>query len=90
MNAYYYYKMTGIINADRSNMPESQKTLQAEAQLPGCPIIDDKNNDGKIDENDIYLKDNTPDIYIGFGNTFTYKNWEFSFFMYGQFGILKV
>ena len=89
MNAYYYYKMTGIINADRSNMPESQKTLQAEAQLPGCPIIDDKNNDGKIDENDIYLKDNTPDIYIGFGNTFTYKNWEFSFFMYGQFGILK-
>lgn len=48
MNAYYYYKMTGIINADRSNMPESQKTLQAEAQLPGCPIIDDKNNDGKL------------------------------------------
>ena len=24
-------------------MPESQKSLQAEAQLPGCPIIDDKN-----------------------------------------------
>lgn len=42
MNAYYYYKMNGIINADRSNMPESQKSLQAEAQLPGCPIIDDK------------------------------------------------
>lgn len=89
MNAYYYYKMNGIINADRSNMPESQKSLQAEAQLPGCPIIDDKNKDGKIDESDIYLKDNTPDVYIGFGNTFNYKNWEFSFFMYGQFGILK-
>lgn len=33
MNAYYYYNVTDIINTDRSNMPESQKSLQAEAQL---------------------------------------------------------
>ena len=33
MNAYYYYNVTGITNTDRSNMPESQKSLQAEAQL---------------------------------------------------------
>lgn len=89
MNAYYYYNVTDIINTDRSNMPESQKSLQAEAQLPGCPIIEDKNKDGKIDENDIYMKDNSPAVYVGFGNTFTYKNFEFSFFMYGQFGIQK-
>lgn len=89
MNAYYHYKMNGIINMDRSNMPESQKTLQAEAQLPGCPIIEDKNQDGKIDEDDIFLKDNTPELYLGFGNTFTYRNLEFSFFMYGQFGNIK-
>ena len=89
MNAYYYYNVTGITNTDRSNMPESQKSLQAEAQLPGCPIIEDKNKDGKIDENDIYMKDNSPAVYVDFGNTFTYKNFEFSFFMYGQFGIQK-
>ena len=27
MSAYYYYNVTGIINTDRSNMPESQKTI---------------------------------------------------------------
>lgn len=42
MNAYYYYNVTDIINTDRSNMPESQKSLQAEAQLPGCPIIEEQ------------------------------------------------
>ena len=35
------------------------------------------------------MKDNSPAVYVDFGNTFTYKNFEFSFFMYGQFGIQK-
>lgn len=89
MDAYYFYNVTGIINSDRSNMPESQKTLQAEAQLPGCPIIEDRNRDGKIDEKDVCMRDNSPDLYVGFNHTFTYKNFELSFFMYGQFGIQK-
>ena len=36
MNAYYYYKMTGIINADRSNMPESQKHCR---QKPNFQVV---------------------------------------------------
>ena len=35
------------------------------------------------------MKDNSPAVYVDFGTTFTYKNFEFSFFMYGQFGIQK-
>lgn len=87
--AMYYYKIDGYINMDRSNMPESQKSLQATAQMPGCPIIDDKNGDGVIDINDIHMRNTTPDLYMGFGNTFVYKNFDLDIFMYGQFGAYK-
>lgn len=87
---YYYYKHTGIINVDRSNMPESQKSLPASAQMPGYPILKDKNGDNMIDENDIYLDDSaSPKLYAGFGNTFTYKGFDLDIFMYGRFGIRK-
>ena len=89
MNANYYYKVTGIINADRSNMPESQKTLPEEAQMPGYAIIDDKNKDGMITMEDIYMEDVLPKISIGFGNTFRYKNFDLDIFFYGQFGATK-
>ena len=89
MNRYYYYNVVGIINIDKSNMPESQKSLQTAAQLPGCPIIEDRNNDGRITIDDIYMKDTDPDIYLGFGNTFIYKNFDLDIFMYGQFGVDK-
>ena len=87
--AIYYYKIDGYINTDRSNMPESQKSLQSTAQMPGCPIIDDKNSDGIIDINDIHKRNTTPDLYLGFGNTFEYKNFDLDIFMYGQFGAYK-
>ena len=89
MNAYYYYNTVGVINADRSNMPESQKSLPIDAQKPGFPIIEDKNGNGVIDEGDIYMDDILPKVYYGFGNTFTYKNWDLDIYMYGQLGVKK-
>lgn len=89
MNANYFYHVTGIINADRSNMPESQLSLGANSQMPGYPIIVDRNSDGVIDINDIYMDDVLPKISIGFGNTFTYKNFDLDIFLYGQFGATK-
>lgn len=89
VNAFYHYKITGIINIDRSNMPMSQKSLPVDAQKPGYPIIEDKNNDGVIDVKDIYMYNAVPDIYLGFGNTFTYRNFDLDIFMYGQFGLKK-
>ncbi|WP_279113529.1 SusC/RagA family TonB-linked outer membrane protein [Bacteroides acidifaciens] len=88
-NAYYYYKMVGVINEDRSNMPDSQRSLPREAQLPGYPIIDDRNGDGKIDINDIYMDNTLPKVYYGFGNTFAYKNFDLDIYMYGQLGVKK-
>lgn len=89
MSAFYYYKTTGIINADRSNMPASQRSLPVDAQKPGFPIIDDRNGNGVIDEGDIYMDDLQPKVYFGFGNTFTYKNWDLDIYMYGQLGVEK-
>lgn len=89
MNASYFYHVTGIINADRSNMPDSQYSLGENSQRPGYPIIEDRNNDGIIGVEDIYMDDVLPKISIGFGNTFTYKNFDLDIFLYGQFGATK-
>lgn len=89
-NAYYYYKHTGIINIDRSNMPDSQRSLPASAQMPGYPILDDKNGDGVISEEDIYMDDDgMPKLYLGFGNTFKWKGFDLDIYMYGRFGIRR-
>lgn len=89
MNANYFYHVTGIINEDCSNMPESQMTLGGAFQKPGVPIIEDRNKDGIISQKDIYMDDVLPKISIGFGNTFTYKNFDLDIFLYGQFGATK-
>lgn len=82
----YYYETRGIINADMSNMPASQP---AAARKPGYPIIVDQNNDGEITIDDIKTRNLVPSIYFGFGNTFTYKNFDLDVFMYSQLGIYK-
>ena len=86
MNAYYSYHQDGIINIDKSNMPESQRSLPVEAQQPGFPIIKDKNGDGEITVDDVYMENIIPDITIGLGNTFAYKNFDMDIFLYGQYG----
>ena len=89
MNACYFYHVSGIINEDRSNMPDSQWSLGLNSQAPGYPIIEDRDGDGLIDTNDIYMDDVLPKISIGFGNTFTYKNLDLDIYLYGQFGATK-
>lgn len=89
MNANYFYHVSGIINEDLSNMPDSQWSLGENSQKPGYPIIEDRNNDGIIDTDDIYMDDVLPKISIGFGNTFTYKNFDLDIFLYSQLGATK-
>ena len=89
LNVYYSYHSDGIINMDRSNMSESQRSLPAEAQLPGYPIVKDKNGDGQITVDDVYMDNTVPKISIGLGNTFTYKNLDLDIFLYGQYGHKK-
>ena len=86
----YYYEMDGIVNSTASNIPESQKSLDETWQKPGVAIIKDQNGDGVIDVNDICRANvGDPKLYLGFGNTFTWKNWDLDIYAYGRFGFMR-
>jgi TonB-linked SusC/RagA family outer membrane protein len=85
-NARYYYETDGLINADKSNLPASQPE---NASHPGYPVLVDQNNDGEITVDDVVMNNEVPDIYFGFGNNFTYKNFDLNIFMYSQLGVNK-
>ena len=54
---------------------------------PGYPRYRDVNGDGKIDISDrTYLGDPNPNFVWGFNSSFTYKNFDFSFFFRGSHG----
>ncbi len=82
--AHYFYEANGIINADLSNVPASQPES---ARKPGYPIIADRDGDGEITIADIQMTNEVPKIYFGFGNTFTYKNFDLDIFMYAKLGV---
>lgn len=86
VNALYFYRTDGIINAEMSNVPAHQPEA---LRLPGCPVLKDLNGDGKLDTEDIELVNVTPKLYWGFGNTFIYKNWSLDVFLYSQLGLKK-
>lgn len=53
----------------------------------GDYIFEDVNKDGKINESDRkFIGDPNPDFTYGINNTFTYKNFELSFFINGSYG----
>ncbi|KAA6331363.1 TonB-dependent receptor SusC [termite gut metagenome] len=86
VNSWYFYRTDGIVNIDKSNMPASQPEGY---NVPGAPIIRDLNSDGQIGINDIEMVNVVPALYWGFGNTFTYKNWDLDVFLYSQLGLKK-
>lgn len=56
-------------------------------QVVGGPRYDDLNGDKKIStEDNVILGDPTPDLTFGFENSFTYKDFDFSFYFQGTQG----
>lgn len=86
VNALYFYRTDGLVNADKSNMPSYQPEGY---QNPGCPIIKDLNGDNQITEKDVDMVNVVPSIYGGLSNSFTYKNWDLDIFLYTQLGLKK-
>ena len=81
MSVYYDVKQIGIWQEWEKD--EANKYNAA----PGWPKIDDINMDGKIDANDYHiLGTQSPDFTAGMTNTFSYKNWDFSVYVYTQVG----
>ena len=57
--------------------------------MPGQMKIKDVNNDGKIDNHDmVRLGVNAPKCSMGLNNTFMYKNFDLSIFLYSSLGRL--
>ena len=86
VNALYFYRTNGIVNADKSNMPDYQPEGY---QNPGCPIIEDLNGDSKITVDDVDMVNVIPSIYGGLSNSFSLKNWDLDIFLYTQLGLKK-
>lgn len=81
----YGWQTNGIIH-NTSQIP----SYMPNAKL-GNIIYVDHNNDGKLDINDVVKLGNPdPKFSLGFGNTFTYKNFDLYVFLYGSFGMYEV
>lgn len=89
VNYTYFYNVLGFVNADRSNVTDTQRSLGPEACMPGFPIVEDTNRDGVITDEDIQTYNTTPRLYYGMGNTFTWKGFDLDIFFYGQLGVKK-
>jgi len=93
VNAIYGYKYDGIWQ-EGDNIAESAQPRSVPGNIRFADIggRDAEGNfvagpDGKIDDADItYLGTPDPDVELGFGNNFTYKNWEFNIFFNSRIG----
>ncbi len=82
IGVYYDYVYDGVWKT--SEKEEAAKY----GRTPGMIKVKDLNGDGVIDGNNdrAIVGKGRPDWSGGFLNTFTYKNWELSAFLYGRFG----
>ncbi len=81
----YGWQTDGIIHS-----ASEKPSYMPNANL-GNIIYKDQNGDGKLDINDVVKLGNPdPKFSLGFGNTFSYKNFDLYVFMYGSFGMYEV
>lgn len=81
LTTWYDYDFQGIWQED-----EAQEAAQFD-QEPGDIRVRDVNDDGTINEQDrVILGSRMPDVTIGLRNSIEYRNFDFSFFLFGSFG----
>lgn len=79
-----FYDNEAEVRADPAYKNESDAKIKS---MIGQVKYRDNNGDGIIDDRDKAIIGNTnPDFIYGMTNTFTYKNWTFSFFFQGISG----
>lgn len=85
VNAIYAFETNGILQIGDA-VPVYQP---ATAQTAGSPIFVDQNGDEVLDSADVKVYDQTPKISIGFNNTFRYRNFDFSVYLYAYLGMYR-
>jgi TonB-dependent starch-binding outer membrane protein SusC len=94
---FYGFQVAGIFqNADEVRAVNEaalaasggvKKYYQAQSTAAGDIKFIDQNGDGFIDDNDrVFIGSPHPDFTFGFTNTFNYKNFDLSIFLYGSQG----
>ncbi|MDO5615809.1 MAG: TonB-dependent receptor [Cruoricaptor ignavus] len=83
LSELYGYEILGVYK----NQAEINATPHIAGTLVGDYIFADLNGDGKIDANDKKSFGRTsPNLIGGFNSSLSYKNWDFSFTLYGESG----
>lgn len=83
INQPFYLEAIGFYTQDDINNPQIAKPTWKDV-LPGDLKYKDWNNDGAIDNNDIYFfgYNSIPEITLGLNIGFSYKNFDFSAFFH--------
>ena len=86
VGSFYGYRVIGIYKTEEDLAKYPHETGDAAAKI-GDYIFEDVNKDGTLDQNDMVILGNGfPTLNYGINLGATYKNWDFSVYMYGVFG----
>ena len=85
VGSYYGYRVAGIINTDEDLAKAKAQGQNAEK---GDFLFVDTDGNGTLDDKDRQILGNgLPSFNFGLNLSATYKNWDFSLYTYGQFGM---
>ncbi len=82
VNTIYVYETDGILQVNE----QVSEWQPEQGRYPGSPKFVDQNGDKVLDSNDVVKYSGDPDLIVGLGNNFKYRNFDLSMFFYGQFG----
>jgi len=86
VGSYYGYKVIGVIN-NETMLAQAHAQGQDKAQM-GDFLFEDLNGDGAINDSDrAILGNGLPKLNLGLNISASYKNWDFSIYTYGVFGM---
>ncbi len=87
VSQFYCLRTDGFLTADDFDEDGNALVPIADGQVEGNYKFVDQNGDGVIDDGDyVAYGNNLPDLTWGFTNRFSYKNFELSILLQGQFG----
>lgn len=87
VSEFYAYQANGVLTKDCFDENGNALVPIAAGQIEGNVRYVDQNKDGIINaEDQVPVGNNLPDLTYGFTNRFSYKNFDLSILLQGQFG----